>query len=92
MNSRDQFEESYSKVYGTPKRVLESLRYNDTYRVTDGDRVDVAWCIWKASREQLAVELPEPFKMAKSSSNLLYYYADEVIETLKTAGITVKSD
>lgn len=52
----------------------------------------VMWEGWKASREQLAVELPEPFKMAKSSSNLLYYYADEVIEVLNAAGVTVKSD
>lgn len=52
MNSRDQFEESYSKVYGTPKIVLENLRqtHGDDYRETDGDRLSRAWCMWKASR------------------------------------------
>lgn len=101
MNSRDQFEESYSKVYGTPKRVLESLRYNDTYRITDGDRVDVAWCMWKASREELVMQLPKAISIeggayctahAHRDKNGEYLYRDEVIEVLNTAGVTVKSD
>lgn len=52
MNNRDQFEESYSKIYGTPKCVLENLRqtHGDDYRETDGDRLSRAWCMWKESR------------------------------------------
>ncbi|MEA8799848.1 hypothetical protein [Klebsiella aerogenes] len=33
------------------------------------------------------VKLPEPFKLAKSSSGLMYYYADEVNEALTAQGI-----
>ena len=40
-----------------------------------------------AELESLAVKLPEPFKLAKSSSGLTYYYADEVNEALSAAGI-----
>lgn len=52
MNNRDQFEESYSKIYGTPKCVLENLRqtHADDYRETDGDRLSRAWYMWKESR------------------------------------------
>ncbi|HGY1290339.1 TPA: ead/Ea22-like family protein [Raoultella ornithinolytica] len=35
----------------------------------------------------VTVKLPEPFKLAKSSSGLTYYYADEVNEALTAAGI-----
>lgn len=35
----------------------------------------------------VTVKLPEPFKMAKSSSGLTYYYADEVNAALTAAGI-----
>lgn len=37
--------------------------------------------------ESLAVKLPEPFKLTKSSSGLTYHYADEVNEALSAAGI-----
>lgn len=54
MNTRDQFEESYSKIYGTPKTVLENLRqtHGDDYLETDGDRLSRAWCMWKAGYVQ----------------------------------------
>ncbi|HFP9432395.1 TPA: ead/Ea22-like family protein [Raoultella ornithinolytica] len=35
----------------------------------------------------VTVKLPEPFKLAKSSSGLTYYYADEVNEALTEQGI-----
>ncbi|MGQ4595454.1 hypothetical protein ACUIG4_26535 [Raoultella ornithinolytica] len=35
----------------------------------------------------VTVKLPEPFKLAKSSSGLTYYYADEVNAELTVAGI-----
>jgi hypothetical protein len=95
MNYRDQFEESYSKTYGTPKRVLESLRYNDTYHVTDGDRVDIAWRMWKASREELVIKLIPDINPLMFNNDVVFGYQkakNEVIEVLKTAGITVKSD
>ncbi|AZZ20262.1 hypothetical protein [Klebsiella sp. LY] len=37
--------------------------------------------------ESRTVKLPEPFKLAKSSSGLTYYYADEVDAALTAAGI-----
>lgn len=40
-----------------------------------------------AELESRAVKMPEPFKLAKSSSGLTYYYADEVNEALSAAGI-----
>ncbi|ENU3515328.1 ead/Ea22-like family protein [Salmonella enterica] len=40
--------------------------------------------------ESRTVMMPEPFKMAKSSSGLMYYYADEVDKALAAAGIKVK--
>ncbi|ENT3460725.1 ead/Ea22-like family protein [Salmonella enterica] len=42
--------------------------------------------------ESRTVMMPEPFKMAKSSSGLMYYYADEVDKALATAGIKVKEE
>lgn len=35
----------------------------------------------------VTVKLPEPFMLAKSSSGLMYYYADEVNEALTAQGI-----
>ncbi|HFF7133181.1 TPA: ead/Ea22-like family protein [Salmonella enterica] len=42
--------------------------------------------------ESRTVMMPEPFKMAKSSSCLMYYYADEVDKALAAAGIKVKGE
>lgn len=59
------------------------------------------WEGWKASREELVMQLPEhlsPEGYHIDEAYLVpdpdgdYLDRDEVIETLKTAGITVKSD
>ncbi|EGL7939417.1 hypothetical protein IRJ86_003145, partial [Salmonella enterica] len=42
--------------------------------------------------ESRTVMMPEPFKMAKSSSGLMYYYANEVDKALAAAGIKVKGE
>lgn len=42
--------------------------------------------------ESRSVKLPEPFKLAKSSSGLTYYYADEVDAALTAAGIKVEAE
>lgn len=51
---------------------------------------------WQAKRiaelESRTVKLPEPFKLAKSSSVLTYYYADEVDAALTAAGIKVEAE
>ena len=45
-----------------------------------------------AELESRTVKLPEPFKLAKSSSGLTYYYADEVDAALTAAGIKVEAE
>ncbi len=45
-----------------------------------------------AELESRTVKLPEPFKLAKSSSGLTYYYADEVDAALTVAGIKVEAE
>ncbi|EDX2786501.1 TPA: hypothetical protein ACV4JE_000158 [Salmonella enterica] len=45
-----------------------------------------------AELEARTVILPEQFKLAKSSSSLTYYYADEVDAAIKDAGIGVKGE
>ncbi len=45
-----------------------------------------------AELEPCTVKLPEPFKLAKSSSGLTYYYADEVDAELTAAGIKVEAE
>ena len=42
--------------------------------------------------ESRTVKLPESFKLAKSSSGLRYYYADEVDAALTAAGIKVEAE
>ncbi|MFL3336817.1 ead/Ea22-like family protein [Klebsiella oxytoca] len=43
--------------------------------------------IYLLESRTVTVKMPEPFKLAKSSSGLTYYYADEVNEALSAAGI-----
>lgn len=45
-----------------------------------------------AELDARTVTLPEPFKLAKSSSGLTYYYADEVDAAIQAAGIGVKGE
>ncbi len=45
-----------------------------------------------AELESRTVKLPESFKLAKSSSGLTYYYADEVDAALTAAGIKVEDE
>ncbi|MGF0276843.1 hypothetical protein ACQSH3_09405 [Klebsiella pneumoniae] len=45
-----------------------------------------------AELESRTVKLPESFKLAKSSSGLTNYYADEVDAALTAAGINVEAE
>ncbi len=51
---------------------------------------------WQAKRiaelESRTVKLPESFKLAKSSSGLRYYCADEIDAALTTAGIKAEAE
>lgn len=42
--------------------------------------------------ESRTVKLPESFKLAKSSSGLMYYFADEVDAAIIAAGIKVEDE
>lgn len=53
-------------------------------------RRQLALGAWQASRAAIALDMPEPFKLDKSSSVLTYYYQDEVDAVLSCAGIKVK--
>lgn len=48
--------------------------------------------IAKLESRTVTVKLPEPFKLAKSSSGLTYYYADEVNEALTAHGIKLEAE
>lgn len=45
-----------------------------------------------AELESRTVKMPEPFKLAKSSSGLTYYFADDVDAALTDAGIKVEDE
>ena len=45
-----------------------------------------------AELESRTVKMPEPFKLAKSSSGLTYYFADDVDAALTAAGIKVEGE
>lgn len=82
MSSREKFEAWW-----------ESERYDDKLKSIKGilfNRIKANMFIaWQASRDE-EIELPEPFKLAKSSSGLEYYYADEVDDAILDAGFKVK--
>lgn len=55
----------------------------------------VMWEGWKASREELVIQLIPDINPLMFNNDVMFGYQKakkEVIETLKTAGITVKSD
>lgn len=66
------------------KRIAEQREYYEGV-IADGSRRI-------AELEARTVTLPEPFKLAKSSSGLTYYYADEVDAAIQAAGIGVKGE
>lgn len=45
-----------------------------------------------AELESRTVKMPEPFKLAKSSSGLTYYFADDVDAALIAAGLKVEAE
>lgn len=73
--------------------LVEALEKTQQYaKERDAENQDLMLTVGRlrVEREELesrTVKLPEPFKLAKSSSGLTYYYADEVNEALSAAGI-----
>ncbi|GKI83960.1 ead/Ea22-like family protein [Klebsiella variicola] len=56
------------------------------------ERAENADRIAELESRTVTVKLPESFKLAKSSSGLTYYYADEVDAALSVAGIKVEAE
>lgn len=75
------------------RALVEALEKAQRYaNLTEAERQAYLGLISKrderiAELESRTVKMPEPFKLAKSSSGLTYYYADEVNEALSAAGI-----
>jgi hypothetical protein len=76
-----------SLVEALEKAQAQSSKWLEAYHkaVSIGARYEER--IAELESRTVTVKLPEPFKLAKSSSGLTYYYADEVNEALSAAGI-----
>lgn len=86
--SRKLFQSWFEEWFGeAPLTPWDELWCGDGYSAED---IDHMWDAWKGSRAAIELEMPEPFKLAKSSSGLTYYYQDEVDAVLSCAGIKVK--
>lgn len=83
---RSDFEKAYSNLMGTPVSVIVTMREDERYRYTEGDRLQIAWLIWQASHASIELELPAWFV----SDAIAVYDRDEVEETLSAAGLRVK--
>ena len=59
---------------------------------TGGDLDVIAYKLASPQASTVTVKLPESFKLAKSSSGLTYYYADEVDAALTYSGIKVEAE
>ncbi|HDZ1153223.1 TPA: hypothetical protein RRU48_005038 [Klebsiella pneumoniae] len=66
------------------QRIASQREYYEGVIADGGKRI--------AELESRTVKMPEPFKLAKSSSGLTYYYADEVDAALTDAGIKVEAE
>ncbi|MCE0393883.1 ead/Ea22-like family protein [Klebsiella variicola] len=66
------------------QRIASQREYYEGVIADGGKRI--------AELESRTVKLPEPFKLAKSSSGLTYYFADDVDAALTDAGIKVEAE
>ncbi|MDV0622246.1 ead/Ea22-like family protein [Klebsiella variicola subsp. variicola] len=76
------------------QRIAELENYAEAEAV-GADRAAEDCVYWMKRCKELesrTVKLPEPFKLAKSSSGLTYYYADGVDAALTAAGIKVEAE
>ncbi len=84
-----------AKVIGTLVEALEKAQQYAKERDAENQDLMLTVGRLRVEREELesrTVKLPEPFKLAKSSSGLTYYYADEVDAALTAAGIKVEAE
>lgn len=76
-------------LFGVKTPDLPPLEHENVH-YADAAEIEIAALrqrIAELESRTVTVKLPEPFKLAKSSSGLTYYYADEVNEALSAAGI-----
>lgn len=85
--SRQQFEEYFLKK---PQNHIDSLKKDQFgyyyYHVTRE-----VWDVWQASRESLAIELPEPF-IANENCETWCYDEDLVNQILISNGVKIKNE
>lgn len=86
--SREQFEEEYIKLMGTPLSVIMTLREDGNYRCTEGDRLQIAWKMWQASRATVKIQLESEWDINYDGSR--HYDADSVDEKLSSFGLKVR--
>ncbi|STV40036.1 Ead domain protein [Klebsiella pneumoniae] len=77
------------KTPDLPPLEHENVHYADA---ADMEIAALRQRIAKLESRTVTVKLPESFKLAKSSSGLTYYYADEVDAALTAAGIKVEAE
>lgn len=77
--------------------VVEYIRQTESFQVNWPEKIDIDEELENAQQriaelESRTVKMPEPFKLAKSSSGLTYYFADDVDAALTDAGIKVEAE
>ncbi len=83
---------SLAALFGVTTPDLPPLEHENVH-YADAAEMEIAALRQRiAELESRTVKLPEPFKLAKSSSVLTYYYADEVDAALTAAGIKVEAE
>lgn len=74
------------------RRAASANEFGESLYVKADDILALVEALEKAQQritqlESRTVKMPEPFKLAKSSSGLTYYFADDVDAALTAAGI-----
>ena len=85
---------SLAALFGVTTPDLPPLEHENVH-YADAAEMEIAALrqrIAELESRTVTVKLPESFKLAKSSSGLTYYYADEVDAALSVAGIKVEDE
>lgn len=79
-------------LFGVKTPYLPPLEHENVH-YADAAEMEIAALRQRiAELESRTVKLPESFKLAKSSSGLMYYFADEVDAAIIAAGIKVEDE
>lgn len=99
-DQEEALEKAQQRIGKLEKKLTDHKRMNQemakamlTPNDSDAEGMEIAALRQRiAELESRTVKLPEPFKLAKSSSGLTYYYADEVDAAITAAGIKVEAE